>query len=153
MKSIKIANVYFVPFYRSLLKKRAARYKHVLSSKEEILECQSLIWRTVAEHYIENDGGVYINNIGYLCHIICPVRKLSICKITNDINRKHTDGYKYTHDCMDFLPKNKYFHLVVQKSLRKKCHDLMNKGKRYKFLYREVQSEMEVFGRNWVHKF
>ncbi len=152
MESVKIATTYFIPFYRSIMARRRSRHRHVISDARDIIECQSLIWKTVADHYLENEGGVYINNIGYLCHVICPVRSLSINRVTGDINRKGTDGYKYTHCCVDFLPRNKFFHLVVQDALKRKSRELMNAGRRYKFLYREVQSEREVFGREWVHR-
>lgn len=152
MEKKSILGSSFVPFYRSLTAKKKTKRRHVISDRRDIMQCHSLIWKTIRDHYLENEGGVYINNIGYLCHVIRPVRTLYINPVTKDINRKGTDGYKYSHECMDFMPKNKFFHLVLQPALKKKSRNLMNSGRRYKFLYREVQSECEVFGLKWVHK-
>ena len=54
--------------------------------KNDILECQSLIWKVIRDRYLEDEGGVYINNIGYLCHKINPNRKIYLNKLTGTIN-------------------------------------------------------------------
>jgi hypothetical protein len=53
---------------------------------------------------------------------------------------------------MDFMPRNKYFHLYISPALNKECRMAMESGRRYKFLYREVESESKVFGVKWVYK-
>ena len=60
--------------------------------KNDILECQSLIWKVIRDRYLEDEGGVYINNIGYLCHKINPNRKIDLNKLTGTINRRGTGG-------------------------------------------------------------
>ena len=65
-KSFKILDQYFLRFYRSIMSKNGKRRKHTIVDKNDILECQSLIWKVIRDKYLDNEGGVYINNIGYL---------------------------------------------------------------------------------------
>ena len=95
------------------MSKNGKRRKHTIVDKNDILECQSLIWKVIRDRYLEDEGGVYINNIGYLCHKINPNRKIYLNKLTGTINRRGTGGYSYVHTCMDFMPRNKYFHLYI----------------------------------------
>lgn len=151
-KSFKILDQYFLRFYRSIMSKNGKRRKHTIVDKNDILECQSLIWKVIRDKYLDNEGGVYINNIGYLCHKINPNRKIYLNKLTGTINRRGTGGYSYVHTCIDFMPRNKYFHLYISPALNKECRLAMKSGRRYKFLYREVESESKVFGVKWVYK-
>lgn len=132
-----------------MMKQRRIKNRRALSDRDEILKIQALIWETVVEHYIENEGGVYIDNFGYLCHIIRPKKKFIIFRAKNEVARMKTDGYKYDHMVFDFMPVNKYFHVCVLPFLQKKCKMIMNKGRRYKFLYKEVCNKRHLFkGRN-----
>lgn len=151
-KSFKILYQYFLRFYRSIMSKNGKRRKHTIVDKNDILECQSLIWKVIRDRYLEDEGGVYINNIGYLCHKINPNRKIYLNKLTGTINRRGTGGYSYVHTCIDFMPRNKYFHLYISPALNRECRLAMESGRRYKFLYREVESESKVFGVKWVYK-
>lgn len=152
IKSFKILDQYFLRFYRSIMSKNGKRRKHTIVDKNDILECQSLIWKVIRDKYLDNEGGVYINNIGYLCHKINPNRKIYLNKLTGTINRRGTGGYSYVHTCIDFMPRNRYFHLYISPALNKECRLVMESGRRYKFLYREVESESKVFGVKWVYK-
>ena len=116
-KSFKILDQYFLRFYRSIMSKNGKRRKHTIVDKNDILECQSLIWKVIRDRYLEDEGGVYINNIGYLCHKINPNRKIYLNKLTGTINRRGTGGYSYVHTCIDFMPRNKYFHLYISPAL------------------------------------
>ena len=106
------------------MSKNGKRRKHTIVEKNDILECQSLIWKVIRDKYLDNEGGVYINNIGYLCHKINPNRKIYLNKLTGTINRRGTGGYSYVHTCIDFMPRNKYFHLYISPALTKV--DLVN---------------------------
>lgn len=150
--SFKITDQGFRHFYRSMISKNGRRRKHYISDNKDIMECQSLIWKVIRERFEEDEGGTYINNIGYLCHVISPNRRIYLNPVTNTINRRGTGGYLYSHTCIDFMPRNRYFHLYIMPELVRKCRRLMNGGRRYKFLYREVESESKVFGTKWVYK-
>lgn len=115
------------------MSKNGKRRKHTIVDKNDILECQSLIWKVIRDKYLDNEGGVYINNIGYLCHKINPNRKIYLNKLTGTINRRGTGGYSYVHTCIDFMPRNKYFHLYISPALNKECRLAMESGRRYKF--------------------
>lgn len=116
----------------------------------DVLRCLSLILKTIAERYINNEGGVFISNFGYLCHIMKPDRKLYINAFTNDIALKHTRGYTYRHLCLDFMPVNQFFHFYVGKALKRKITTFMKKGYTYKFLYDIVTSEKRRIGNRRV---
>ena len=76
IKSFKILNQYFLRFYRSIMSKNGKRRKHTIVDKNDILECQSLIWKVIRDKYLENEGGVYINNIRLSCARIGLLRRL-----------------------------------------------------------------------------
>ena len=57
------------------MSKNGKRRKHTIVDKNDILECQSLIWKVIRDKYLDNEGGVYINNIGiYVIRLIPTVR-------------------------------------------------------------------------------
>lgn len=91
------------------MSKNGKRRKHTIVEKNDILECQSLIWKVIRDKYLDNEGGVYINNIGYLCHKINPNRKIYLNKLTGTINRRGTGGYSYVHTCIEFYASEQVF--------------------------------------------
>lgn len=46
---------------------------------------------------------------------------------------------------MDFADSKKYYHFVIQDSLKKKLRVKMNKGRRYRFMYNEILAKRRVF--------
>lgn len=145
MKHSTIYSNYFVSYYHKQMISKKGLMKRTIMDRSEVLSLLSLIWKTVSEHYLENDGGVYIDNIGYLCHMIVPHQKFGISRITNDVIRMGTNGYKYNHTVLDFSSYKRYYHLVISDYLKKKSKNKMNKGKRYRFLYNEVQAKKHIF--------
>ena len=100
-----------------------------------------VIWKTIAEHYIRNEGGVYLDNIGYLCHIIRPEKKFSI---RGKLSKKRVmaGGYGYRHVClqMEMTRLGRMRHYVsvdISGFMKKQCDAFILKGYKYKFLYRE----------------
>lgn len=138
----------FATFYKKFMKKRKGR-KRVISDRYEICRLQSIIYKTIQEHYLNNEGGVYIDNLGYLCHRIIPHQSFVKSHFGDDISKLGTNGYKYRHECLDFLWMKKnhrsYYHLILSGLLQKRCDRLMWDGLKYKFLYREVFAKMKLF--------
>ena len=135
----------FNPFYRSYVKIKQLPRKHIIPDRNELAKCQSMIWKAVRRHYLEDEGGVYIHNLGYLCHFIRCWQKFYVNNLSRRIQRRETNGYSYLHFCYDFFPINQFFHLYLDKKLIEESMKKMESGTKYKFLYREVSSEREVF--------
>ena len=61
------------------------------------------------------------------------------------VSRLGTNGYLYNHLAMDFADSKRYYHFVIQDSLKKKLRVKMNKGRRYRFMYNEILAKRRVF--------
>ena len=120
-------NIYS-PKRRNLIKQK---------DREDIYKIQSMIWKTIREHYINNEAGLYLQNIGHLCHIVHP--KIKFTHAT--VNRNALGGRKYFHICLDGFPKDRYCQIVFNKSLKGDIREAMvDNGKRYKFLFDEIEA-------------
>lgn len=152
--AFRMADSPFVKFYRSILNQSNLGKSAMIADRKEVLRCQSLIWDVIAKSYLRNDGGVYINNLGYLCHVIRPKARINPNNpyYRKGVNREALEGYRYIHVCYDFNLKNTYFRIEPSERIKLACRIYMNKGKRYKFLYREVESERETFGKGRIIK-
>lgn len=148
MKTTTISSYYFVSFYHKQMRRKNGMKKGTISDRDEVLSLLSIIWQTVAEHYLNNDGGVYVEHIGYLCHMMIPGRKFYVSKMTGDVCRMGTNGIKYNHTCLDFGDTKRYFHLELSGYLKSKSKEKMRSGKKYRFLYNEVMAKMG-YGRPW----
>lgn len=139
MKKTSIATNYFYSFYKRTMASRRIKKGRMISDRSKLLKLQSIIWKTVAEHYIENEGGVYLDNFGYLCHIINPKKNFSINHLIGEVRNIHTGGYKYRHTALDFPFFRRYYHLEIENSVKRKSRD-----RKYKFLYREVLAKRHI---------
>lgn len=142
MESISVHNRKFVVYYRNLIGRSRYLRRHMIARELDILKCLSLILFVIAKNYVENEGGVFLKRIGYLCHIINPKTKFREYKRTGEICYKRSDGFKYHHICLDnFMTDARMFHLKIQASFKRKIYKMFEEGYRYKFLYRMVLSE------------
>lgn len=143
-REISISTYHFVSFYHKIMQRNEILKKRSIPSRTKVLKALSLVLETISDRYIANEGGVYLRNIGYLCHIMSPVRRRRVNPLTGDMYRKHTDGYLYKHVCLDFSEGGRYYHLYNFPTLDAKIKEYMRKNnKTYKFLYRIVRSEMK----------
>lgn len=152
LKRHRMNNQYFVSYYFNLMKSRGFS-KRIIKDRSEVLRLQSIIFKTIKEHYVENEGGVYIDNIGYLCHVIRPNRRFFVNKVAKDVIRFKTDGFKYNHIVLDLFGRKKYFYLYMSDSLKLFIGKRMKKGLRYRFLYREIMTICHRKKGKMVHKF
>ncbi len=142
-REISISTHHFVSFYHKIMQRNEVFKKRSISSRKRVLKALSLILETIYDRYVLNEGGVYLRNIGYLCHIMNPVRKRRLNLKTGDMYRKFTDGYLYKHICLDFNEKGRYYHLFPFPTLNVEIRLYMrSNNKTYKFLYRIIRSEM-----------
>lgn len=141
-----IADKFCHTFYRILISKNRDSLRCSVN-RDEYREIQRELFRTIADEYVNNDSGVFISNLGYLCHIIKPERKVSISKNTGGILRSATNGYLYRHVCLDFFPRGQFYHLSTNLSstLKVRCKARSRKGFVYKFNFREVKSFIANF--------
>lgn len=132
----------FIEYYRAMMSKysKYVRKHRELRNKIDVLEVQNTIWETVKEHYINNEGGVNVDHIGYFCHIVRPERKMAISRYKKGIVRAFTNGYIYRHIVLSKFSKDRYFHIYkcVTIDIKNKCKDMMKKGYPYKLFYTEV---------------
>lgn len=135
---------HFYKFYKDACERNVKKRKRLVADRTEVQRIQSLLWKTVAEHYINNIGGVYLDDIGYLCHIIRPNRNFVVNKKLGIIKREKTDGYLYKHFVLRFKAGNKYFNLKINNYLVLKCNKFIQQGNRYRFLYREVKAKKRI---------
>ena len=149
VKRVLMSSQDFPAFYRFFMKNSRRGRKRIIKKNADILYLQSVIWKTIVEHYLNNIGGVYIDNLGYLCHRIVPRQSFPITRNKRIVAKIETNGYVYRHECLDFLwmkrDKKIYYHLHLSKILKKKSNELMKKGVKYKFLYREVMAKKHIF--------
>ena len=94
---------------------------------------------------MEADAGVYVDNVGYLCHVLIPGQRFAVRRDLDIVSRLGTNGYLYNHLAMDFADSKRYYHFVIQDSLKKKLRVKMNKGRRYRFMYNEILAKRRVF--------
>lgn len=137
MKRSRIKTSYFIPYYRVFAVERCR-----ISDPVMVRRVVDLLWRTIKKHYVENEGGVYLDNIGYLCHIIKPERKF-VLRNSVSKNRVMTGGYGYRHVCLQMektvLGRMRYYASVdLLKSLKRLCDRNNARGNKYKFFYREI---------------
>ena len=145
MKRTSIQSPYFAAYYHGLMKRKNGFKKGMIRDRGEVLRLLSIIWKTVSEHYVEADAGVYVDNVGYLCHVLIPGQRFAVRRDLDIVSRLGTNGYLYNHLAMDFADSKRYYHFVIQDSLKKKLRVKMNKGRRYRFMYNEILAKRRVF--------
>lgn len=145
MKRTSIQSPYFAAYYHRLMKRKNGFKKGMIRDRGEVLRLLSIIWKTVSEHYVEADAGVYVDNVGYLCHVLIPGQRFTVRRDLDIVSRLGTNGYLYNHLAMDFADSKRYYHFVIQDSLKKKLRVKMNKGRRYRFMYNEILAKRRVF--------
>lgn len=152
MKITSISSRAFYTFYRDHIKSKRRSKKNSIKGRQKVLDLQATIWETVAEHYLENQAGVYIDNIGYLCHMIKPERDLSISPFVNEIKYINSNGYKYRHLALELSDKKRYFHLFLNTNLIGKSKAKIAKRTRYRFLYNEVMAKKHAIKDKIIRK-
>lgn len=130
---------YFYTFYREWCRRR--RWIGI-KDRKEAMALRVIVWHTILEHYLENEGGVYLENLGYLCHMIIPNQSVGnkICTLNG---KAYRNGYRYRHVCLE-IRRNRahYFYLDLSKATMQKSREAMRRGRRYRFLYREVLASL-----------
>lgn len=93
------------------------------------------LFRVIRDHYIQNEGGVYLRCLGYFCTVIDPHRR--------DVAKKNnaflipTNGYRYRSLVLPDMTECFVIKLHTSLVLQKK--KALGEGLRYKFLHREVR--------------
>lgn len=140
----------FISFYYHIMARYRVGIKKTVFDVKDLRKIQSEIFKTIREHYVNNDGGVYINNLGYFCHMMVPESRMAITPFNKTIRYEHTNGYMFKHLVLDDRKgTGKYYSIFsdVLALVKKESNTKIKNGKRYKFLYREVESEKECFGK------
>ena len=140
-------NKEFEKYYEEYIRKRKIPKERILSNKDDLRKIHNELWKTVQELYVESEGGIYIDNIGYFCHVIQPKRKWRISGLTNRPEMPRTNGYRYRHMVIElhdsrnglYMINNKKIFYHIYKSILPHVRDKMNK-KKYKLRIKEIAS-------------
>lgn len=131
----------FPIFYSAIMDRKKRTAKRKIKSKRDLNLIHSAIWSTITRLYEESEGGVYIENVGYFCHVIKTHRKWVVNPLTDAPTRPRTNGYPYRHVVLDMGKQRRCYHIFrsIQTHLRKKLGRL-SPEKRYKLRFNEVVS-------------
>lgn len=120
--------------------------RKTLKGYSEFREVTTAIWKTVRDHYVHNEGGVYIDNIGYLCHVIRPESKEgnAVRLSARMKRRKKRGGFSYRHVSIPIEKtrsayRQKYAVFEPLPVVEMESDEQLLSGERYRFLYREVK--------------
>lgn len=141
----------FVDFYRTIMGRKKNTTKRQIRGMREIHVVHREIWREIYKSFVEVEGGVYIDGIGYFCHIMNPRRKWRLNSLTK-LPRKHrTNGYRYNHILLNVTRSNQYYcmYKYLTDDLKKKLN-ILTPSKRYKFRLREVKSHINCSKRRKI---
>lgn len=128
---------YFVTYYKDY----ARHKKHsVLEDRVAVSRILCELWKTVGDHFLTNEGGVYLDNIGYICHVIRPRKRYG--SFNNGIADNNADGNNYDSTVMPMRYFNRRWNFTVEVSeaLRTASSNAVKEGYRYRFLYKELKS-------------
>lgn len=128
---------YFVTFYKDYVK-----YKRhsVITDRKDVANILCELWKTVGDHFLTNEGGVYLDNIGYICHVIHTKKRYKY--FDNEVMENNSDGNRYDCAIIPFRYFNRRWNFSVEVSmaLRQSSHKIVKDGYRYRFLYKELKS-------------
>ena len=128
---------YFATFYKDYAKHK----KHsVLKDRKAIGDIAFKLWETVGDHFLTNEGGVYLDNIGYICHVIRTKKTYKF--FNNIVADDNADGNSYDSVVMPMRYFNRRwnFSVEISEALRKRSSEAVRDGYRYRFLYKELKS-------------
>ena len=137
-KTAKATTTSFYRYYRIYTKGAYKARRRVMGSPSNVSKIISLFLKLVREHYLYDEGGVYLKKLGYFCTMICPKRsrRMEIVKGNNWTDRTSTNGYYYKHLVLPVKGESYVFTLYDRLARQKRR--LMRQGVRYKFLHREL---------------
>lgn len=133
-------NKEFYLYYREICASYKKREERAIKRESEVRSIHLEIWKVISEMYEEAEGGVYIDNLGYFCHVVNPIRSWGV-KFKGAIQRMKTNGYMYNHIVLDFKGWTQPYHIYknIIYGLNRNMMRLTPK-KRYKFLINEIKS-------------
>lgn len=137
-----------MPFYRKIMKNRQRREEYMIKDRKDVCLVHKEIWKAIADAYVENVGGVYLKELGYLCHVLASTKN-SPGKAAQVLY-----GRRYRHLVLP-IKKGRfygYYFLWLHKPLIKRCDEYVAQGYRYKFLHRGVDLLKYKKGRQFFKK-
>lgn len=130
----------FYPFYKEYVLKYRGAKRRIIKKSGDVARIMKTIFKTIMEHYLENEGGVYIGGLGYFCSMA----------VFEERNSKkwqkwgNTNGYRYRHLVIPDMVEP--FYITLSEDAAKMKKRAMNDfGVRYKFLYREVKQKKMMY--------
>lgn len=134
----------FVAFYK---KNKNIPEKYKIKDRTELIKISKIIFKTIAKNLINKEGGVVLNNFGYLCHWKSPDKKIFKIPVKGGyklIANYHTNGYFYNTSLFtNILGKNPFKGWSLDKSfhrdIKKGRYLKLRSGIKYKFYYSLVR--------------
>lgn len=146
MKVTSVANPKFSRYYRTMCSKHRSRRARCIMNERDVMKIQDVIWSTVADMYKEKEGGVYIDNIGYMCSVMTKRHSWCVCNLDGKPMRSGTNGYLYRPIVFDFRNRQYYhIHKAINGDLNRYMK-LKSQEKRLKLFLSEVKSYRKCFG-------
>jgi hypothetical protein len=140
----------FVDYYVDYQKQVAGMNKENCLTRDDwkiIYKIYTALWHTVARHFIENEGGVFLKSLGYLCHLA----EVEVSKFKfivgcvgkqRDIEVNNRNGHNY-HKLLLTDRMNKDYYVMVdtfQRPVNQEIFRRMGQGVNYRFLYSYTQA-------------
>lgn len=142
----------FIDFYRAFCSRKICANRRQIKDVRAVNRVHLQIWKTISDMYKNAEGGVFIDGIGYFCHVIKPDRKWGMCKMLDVPIRYKTNGFPYRHMVVDSMIKPRRFYHIHKSILPFLFSELkrLTPIKRYKLMMREVKSYMNCSRRRKI---
>lgn len=145
MKVTTVKSREFAHYYHKMMSLKKRSKERMIRDRMEVLKIEGAIMDAIQEHFIENEGGVYIEGIGMFAHITCQGRRFRRFYVTDTISYEKSGGYAYRHAVIDFTKRKRpYQYFMLAKRLSDDACAFTRKGFKYLFPYREVMEKRRV---------
>lgn len=145
MKVTTVKSREFAHYYHKMMSLQKRSKERMIRDRMEILKVEGAIMDAIEDHFLKNEGGVYIEGIGMFAHITCQGRRFRRFYINDTIAYEKSGGYAYRSAVIDFsVRKRPYVYFMISGGLSEKAMALVRSGLRYLFPYREVMEKRRV---------
>lgn len=143
-KRTRLLDYGFVSFYN---KRNNIPLKDKIESQSELTEVARKIWEISAKKLLENEGGVVLDNFGYLCHWMSPKKK--VFKVARQGGMKlmpnyHSGSYFYNTTLFTNIFQKNYFKgwsldKAFNRNIKIGRFEQLKSGKKYKMFFNLVK--------------
>lgn len=145
MKATTVKSREFAHYYHKMMSLKKRSKERMIRDRMEVLKIEGAIMDAIQDHFINNEGGVYIEGIGMFAHITRQGRRFRRFYVTDTVAFEKSGGYAYRNAVIDFTARKRpYQYFMLASRLSEAANDFVRKGFRYLFPYREVMEKRRV---------